>query len=236
MSEVNMTSEKNQSQSSARRSGFRQRFGSSRSSTRTRVGRFSSTSAPRGDWLRPSGKSVTPFAVSHSTVFQTGPRRTPKSTGNFGFIHKAFDAAQNLFRHEFVAADDEDKFFVRDAFSELEGFEADSPERVPEGAACSLCGAARGLDVYSDTCFVVRDEVEQTDMVRLQRRHGFRVVEVKFHKEFGIDECGVGSALAVVRARPRFLDRHLPKFPNQASVRSDRRFILLPNRADEECL
>ena len=79
MSDVNITSVKNHSQSSSRRSGFKQRFGSSRSSTMTSDGRFSSTSAPRGDWFRPSGRSVMPFAVSHSTVFHTGPRRTPKS-------------------------------------------------------------------------------------------------------------------------------------------------------------
>ena len=86
-----------------------------------------------------------------------------------------------------AATDDEDEFFVRDAFSALEGFEADSPERVPDCAAGGLCGAARGLDVDFDAGFVVRDEVEQFNMVRLQRRHGMRVVEVVFDKEPWID-------------------------------------------------
>ena len=54
----------------------------------TRDGRLPATSAPRGVWLRPSGRSVTPLAVSHSVVFHTGPRSTPNSRTILGLVVK----------------------------------------------------------------------------------------------------------------------------------------------------
>ena len=131
-----------------------------------------------------------------------------------------------------AAADDEDKFFVRDTFGDLEGFETDSPERVPDGAAGGLCGAARGLNVNFCVSFVIRDEVEQTHMMGLKRRHCVRVVEIVFHKEFGKDIGGVHSTFAVIDGLPRLLRRQFPKLPDQIQVRSNRRFIPLPNRGD----
>ena len=101
----------------------------------------------------------------------------------FGIFGETFEVFENALRHGLIAADDEDEFFVRDAFSDLKGFETDSPERVPDCAAGGLGGAAGSLDVNFDAGFVVRDEVEELNMVRLQGVHGLRVVEVVFDKE-----------------------------------------------------